>query len=270
MTRTAALVLAAWTAAGAANAQTIRIDFDNGGRGGDSIREALRGQPVPRAPQGREVRGGRGGQESRRGGGRADRMRGSPDRWNGGGVRGLAARVEADAAALRRDYGQNSRTGNFFEKLSRAAGLQALDNVSDAARGFSRELNSRWSDPWETRENYLDLARALDDADETFRFAYKAGSVREQYRRVSDGVDELGRYYRRHDGGYGRPDDRPYGRERCEGVSMWGKWYEGGGCGIHGCWKRGGGCSHWGCWREGGNCGIHGCIGQVPSQVCVE
>lgn len=279
MTRTAALVLAAWTAAGAANAQVIRFDWDNGNRGGDSVREALRGQPAPREPQGRDVRDPRRGDgrergQGPRGGRREDRMRGAPDRWDGGGVRRLARRIDLESEALYRDYEQNSRTGNFFGKISRAAGLETLRTLTEASHRFRREVDSRWSDPVETRENYLDLVRAIDKADDEFFLAYKSDTVRAQYRRVSDSVEELIRYYRRH--GDGRDDRRDdgrrggYGRERCEGVNFWGKWYEGGGCDIHGCWTYGGGCNSWGCWTRGGGCGIHGCVGQVPSQPCVE
>lgn len=275
MTRTAALVLAAWTAAGAANAQVIRVEWDNANRGGDSVREILGGQAVPREPQGREVRD-RGGERDRgprrepRGGRREDRMRGAPDRWDGGGVRRLAERIDIQADALYRDYDQNSRTGNFFGKISRAAGLETLRTLTGAAHRFRREVDSRWSDPVETRENYLDLVRAMDQADQDFFLAYKSDTVREQYRRVSDSVEELIRYYRW--SGDGRRDDRRggYGRARCEGVNFWGKYYEGGGCDIHGCWTYGGGCNSWGCWSEGGSCTIHGCIRQVPSQPCVE
>ncbi len=300
MKKIAMLVLAGWTMAGAARAQVIRFDGEGGGRPNESFSDHWKNQPAPRTPAGREHRdprrddGPRGGHDQGRRDRREDRMRGVPDRWNGGGVRRLAGRIDDDAETLYRDYEQNSRTGNFFGKISRAAGLQLLSELSSAARRFRREVDSRWSDPVETRENYRDLIRALDKADDEFFLAYKADTVRGQYRRVSDSIEELHRYYRFHDGG-GR------GRYpvRCEGVGPWGRWYEGGGCGIHGCWTYGGGCSTWGCWsdgggcgihgcwtygggcstwgcwREGGSCGIHGCVGgvgsrPVPSQPCAE
>lgn len=284
MKRITVLVLAGWTAAASVNAQVIRFDGEGRGRPNESLRDQLRRHPAPPAPEGRDIQdprhGGRddgrgGGRDQGRRGGRQDRMRGFPDRWDGRGVRRLAESIDRDANVLYRDYEQNSRTGNFFEKISRAMGLQLLSELSTAANRYRREVDSRWSDPVETRENYQELVRALDKADDEFFLTYRSGSVREQYRRVSDSIEELIRYYRYHDGD--RRDDRHdrdgrggWGRARCEGVNFWGKWYEGGGCDIHGCWTYGGGCNTWGCWRQGGGCGIHGCVGQVPSQPCVE
>lgn len=295
MKRIAVLLLAGWTASGSVNAQVIRFDGEGRGRAHESLRDQWRNQPAPPAPQSRESRdprrgerddGPRGGHDQGRRGRREDRMRGDPDRWDGGGVRRLAERIDGDAGKLYRDYEQNSRTGNFFGKISRAAGLQLLSELSSASRRFYREVDSRWSDPVETRENYLDLVRALDKADGEFFLAYKSDSVREQYRRVSDSIEELIRYYRyRNDDRHDRDGRGGYGRERCEGVNFYGKWFigggcsfdgcwrEDGGCNFYGCWERGGGCGFNGCWREGGGCNHYGCVGGVPklpSQPCVE
>lgn len=279
------LMLAGWTAAVSVNAQSIRFDGD--GRVNESLSAQLSNQPAPQAPPGREPRERGPGPDQGWHGGRHDRLRGHPDRWDGGSVRRLAERIHEDADKLHRDYDEASRTGNFFQKISRAAGLQLLSELSSAAHRFHREVDSRWSDPVETRENYLDLVRALDQADDEFFLAYRADSVRGQYRRVSDSIEELIRYYRYRDGGRDRDDrDRGgYGHERCEGVNFYGKWYVGGGCDFNGCWREGGGCNFYGCWeygggcgfngcwREGGSCNNYGCIGGVPklpSQPCVE
>jgi len=297
MKRTAALVMAAWTAAVSVSAQVGRIDWDNKNRQGDSIREILKGQPLPPAPQPREqdFRGGRGndrGGDHRGGGGdrgdwgnrRGGRMNGRPERWDGSGIRAIAHKIDEEAARMLAVYAERSRSGNFFKKMSRQQGLAALDALSDAARRYHRELESRWSDPRETRENFRDLVRALDAAEDTMPMVYKGNEVRAQLACVSDAVEDLIRYYRFED----RFDNGPGGHHgsrppRCEGVNFWGKWYEGGGCSIDGCWTYGGGCNTFGCWgygggcgvfgcwRQGGGCGVHGCVGGVPklpSQPC--
>ena len=208
-------------------------------------------------------------------------MNGRPDSWNSGGVRSLAHRIDEDAAKLYRDYDQVSRTGNFFKKMSRQQGLQLLSALSASARRFHQEVESRWSDPRETREDFRNLVRALDAAEDGMPMVYKGGDVRAQLACVSNAVEELIRYYRweeRLDGGHGGRGGYGGGRPpRCEGVNFWGKWYEGGGCGINGrwtygggcntfgCWGYGGGCGMFGCWREGGSCGVNGCYGGVPS-----
>jgi hypothetical protein len=301
MMRKAALVMACWTAVSAANAQVVRLDWDNKNRaGGDSIREQLRSvAPQPPQPVARQMPG----QNDYRGGGdRADwgsrrggRMNGRPDSWNGSGVRDSARKIESDASKLLADYADKSRTGNFLKKISREMGLSALRTLDDAARRYEREVSSRWTDPLDTREAFRALVRALDAAEDALPMAYNGGQARAQLACVSDAVDDLVRYYRWEDrqddrrddrgrgrGGNGgrRDDDRGRGgweraRPLCGGVNFYGKFYEGGGCtmdgcwtagggcNFYGCWETGGGCNFYGCWRRGGSCEFHGCVGQV-------